>query len=147
MDDMLQADKEKGAKYAIALGELLRDARGGEVTVMDLRLLNGWTDFFVLATVTSGAHLSGLERHVKDFSREKGLDILRRSRKPPADDDWCLIDLGYIVVHLMTEKTRAFYELERLWSAAPIIFRGNSGESEGLSDHSSKSSSKSTSSS
>lgn len=109
---------------AIALGELLRDARGGNVAVMDLRSLNGWTDFFVLATVTSGAHLSGLERHVKDFSRERGIEILRRSRKPLADDEWCLIDLGYIVVHLMTEKTRAFYELERLWDTAPIIFRG-----------------------
>ncbi|GHT58690.1 ribosomal silencing factor RsfS [Spirochaetia bacterium] len=119
MDDMSQA-----ADLAIALGELLRDARGGNVAVMDLRSLNGWTDFFVLATVTSGAHLSGLERHVKDFSRERGIEILRRSRKPLADDEWCLIDLGYIVVHLMTEKTRAFYELERLWDTAPIIFRG-----------------------
>ncbi|GHU88035.1 ribosomal silencing factor RsfS [Spirochaetia bacterium] len=119
MDDMSQA-----ADLAIALGELLRDARGGNVAVMDLRPLNGWTDFFVLATVTSGAHLSGLERHVKDFSRERGIEILRRSRKPVADDEWCLIDLGYIVVHLMTEKTRAFYELERLWDTAPIIFRG-----------------------
>jgi ribosome-associated protein len=122
MDDMSQAADI--AALAVNLGELLRDARGGDVAVMDLRQLNGWTDFFVLATVTSGTHLSGLERHVKDFARERGIEILRRSRKPVADDDWCLIDLGSIVVHLMTEKTRAFYELERLWSSAPIIFRG-----------------------
>jgi ribosome-associated protein len=123
MDDMSQADDAQAA-LAIALGELLCSARGGDVTVMDLRPLNGWTDFFVLATVTSSTHLSGLERHVKDFSRERGIEILRRSRKPAVDDDWCLIDLGSIIVHLMTEKTRAFYELERLWSSAPIIFRG-----------------------
>jgi ribosome-associated protein len=122
MDDMSQGFDP--VDLAIALGELLRDARGGDVVVMDLRPLNGWTDYFVLATVTSGTHLSGLERHVKDFSREKGIEILRRSRKPAADDDWCLIDLGSVIVHLMTEKTRAFYELERLWSSAPIIFRG-----------------------
>jgi ribosome-associated protein len=131
MDDMSQGFDP--VDLAIALGKLLRDARGGDVVVMDLRPLNGWTDFFVLATVTSGTHLSGLERHVKDFSRERGVEILRRSRKPAADDDWCLIDLGCIVVHLMTEKTRAFYELERLWSSAPIIFRGSSGDSAGIS--------------
>jgi ribosome-associated protein len=131
MDDMSQAaDTSAGqamlypADLAISFGELLRDARGGDVAVMDLRPLNGWTDFFVLATVTSSTHLSGLERHVKDFSWERGIEILRRSPKPAASDDWCLIDLGYIVVHLMTEQTRAFYELERLWSSAPIIFRG-----------------------
>ncbi|GHV60397.1 hypothetical protein AGMMS49587_01520 [Spirochaetia bacterium] len=141
MDDMSQADNVKAAaaaaakaavpatdpvSLAIALGELLHSARGGDVAVMDLRPLNGWTDFFVLATVTSSTHLSGLERHVKDFSRERGIEILRRSRKPAADDDWCLIDLGYIVVHLMTEKTRTFYELERLWSTAPIIYSSKS---------------------
>ncbi|GHV87414.1 ribosomal silencing factor RsfS [Spirochaetia bacterium] len=126
MDDMSQATDP--AALAVNLGELLRDARGVDVVVMDLRLLNGWTDFFVLATVTSSTHLSGLERHVKDFSRERGIEILRRSRKPAVGDDWCLIDLGYIIVHLMTEKTRTFYELERLWSTAPIIF-GRSGGS------------------
>ncbi|GHT92891.1 ribosomal silencing factor RsfS [Spirochaetia bacterium] len=127
MDDMPQTADT--SVLAVNLGELLRDARGGDVAVMDLRRLNGWTDFFVLATVTSSTHLSGLERHVKDFSRERGLEILRRSRKPAADDDWCLIDLGFIVVHLMTEKTRAFYELERLWSSAPIIYSSKSSKS------------------
>jgi ribosome-associated protein len=112
MEGMLQADKA-----ASAIGKLLGEHRAADVTVMDLRDLNAWTDFFVIATVTSGAHLSGLERHIKDFSRENGLEILRRSRRPTQEEDeWCLIDLGPVVVHLMTEKTRNFYELERLWA-------------------------------
>jgi ribosome-associated protein len=49
------------------------------------------------------------------------MEILRWRRKAAADDEWNLIDLGSIVVHLMTAKSRSFYELERLWSAAPII--------------------------
>jgi ribosome-associated protein len=105
---------------------------------MDMRELNFWTDFFVIATVTSGAHLSGLERHVKEYSRERGVEP-RRSRKPAAPaasaetasgmaggDEWCLIDLGGMVVHLMTERTRSFYELERLWSGAPVIYSSKS---------------------
>jgi ribosome-associated protein len=108
---MSQADKA-----ASAIGDLLREHRAADVAVLDLRDLNAWTDFFVIATVTSGAHLSGLERHIKDFSRENGLEILRRSRRPKEDDEWCLIDLGPVVVHLMTEKARSFYELERLWA-------------------------------
>ncbi|MHB9293876.1 putative ribosome-associated protein [Hollandina sp. SP2] len=131
MDDMFQTDKHLPADSvytaAIELGTLLRDYRGGNVLVMDLRKLNGWTDFFVIATVTSATQLQGLEQHIKEFSQEKGIDILRRSPRPSAPliastEEWRIIDLGVIVIHLMTAQTRAFYELERLWSAGTIIF-------------------------
>jgi ribosome-associated protein len=115
------------AAFALALGELLRDARGLDVVVLDLRQLNAWTDFFVIATVTSGAHRSGLERHVKEFAREKDFEVLRRSTRPASgiEDEWSLIDLGDIVVHLMTEKARLFYELERLWGAHSLELRAD----------------------
>ncbi|MDR0999065.1 MAG: ribosome silencing factor [Treponema sp.] len=110
------------AAFALALGELLRDARGQDVVALDLRELNSWTDFFVIVTVTSGAHRSGLERHIKEFARERGFEILRRSTRPSGgvEDEWSLIDMGDIVVHLMTEKARLFYELERLWGTKPL---------------------------
>ena len=107
---------------AIEIGKLLTDHNGGDVVVLDMRQINFWTDFFVIATVTSGTHLSGLDRHIKDFVIENNLEIIRRSRKPDIDDEWSLIDLGGIVIHLMTSRARSFYELERLWSSAPVIY-------------------------
>jgi ribosome-associated protein len=135
MDVTFQADKKgrvrpadrgsggrDAAAFSLALGELLHDARGQDVVTLDLRGLNSWTDFFVIATVTSRTHRLGLERHIKEFAQEKGLEILRRSTRPASgiEDDWSLIDMGDIVVHLMTEKARLFYELERLWGASPL---------------------------
>ena len=124
MKDMLQETKN-----AIALGRLLADHRGGDVLVLDMRQLNFWTDYFVIATVTSNTHLSGLDRHIKDFSAENNLEIIRRSKKPDkaiSDDEWSIIDFGNIVIHLMTDKTRSFFELERLWSDAPVIYSSKS---------------------
>ena len=111
-------------KLAMELGQLLKDHKGEAVVVMDLRELNSWTDFFVIATVSSSTHLQGLQRHIKEFANEKGIEILRRHRKIPSDDEWSLVDLGNIVIHLMSERTRIFYELERLWGDAPLIFEG-----------------------
>ena len=101
---------------AHALGVLLSEHKGKDVIVMDLREMNAWTDFFVIATASSNTHIDGLERHVKDFCAGNDIEILRRSRRPAAEDDeWRLLDLGPIVVHLMSEKLRSFYELERLY--------------------------------
>jgi ribosome-associated protein len=135
MNGMLQVTDapEVQTETALALGALLAGHNGGDVIVMDMRRLNFWTDFFIIATVSSGAHLSGLERHIREYCRERGREP-RRSRKPaasaaaetPAEDEWCLLDLGDIVIHLMTGKARSFYELERLWSQAPVIYSSKS---------------------
>ena len=109
------AQAEWAAQVAPALGDLLLEHRGGEVTVLDIREQNSWTDFFIIATVTSSTHLDGLERHIKEFCDERELQILRRSRKPAGqEEEWRIIDLGPIVIHLMTGRARSFYELERL---------------------------------
>ena len=150
MDDTLQTEQvpQSGAasqraamqskvamqNRAVELGKLLNDHRAAEVVVMDMRNLNFWTDFFVIATVTSNTHLAGLERHIKEFVREKELEILHRSRKPDkgaelSSEEWRLLDLGSIVIHLMTERVRQFFELERLWSSAPIIYAHSSKSS------------------
>ncbi|MDR3302536.1 MAG: ribosome silencing factor [Spirochaetaceae bacterium] len=110
---------------ALQLGSVLAEHKGGNVAVLDLRSLAMWTDFFIIATVTSGAHRAGLKRRTKDFARDHQLDILNSRRKGARDDAWDLIDLGNIVIHLMTEPARDFYELERLWSDGKMIRIGN----------------------
>jgi ribosome-associated protein len=127
MDATLQND-------ALELGRLLEDHQGKDVIVMDMRPLDFWTDFFVIATVTSITHLTGLEKHIKEFVREKDLEILHRSRKPEKgvqtrSGEWSLLDLGGIVIHLMSADTRGFFELERLWGAAPVIYQAYSSKS------------------
>ena len=97
----------------------LQDHKGVNVSVLDLYGICNWTDFFIITTVSSQTHMDGLERHIRDFCREKEIDILgcSRSRKD-SDDEWRLIDLGSIILHLMTEQAREFYDLERLWGPA-----------------------------
>lgn len=106
---------------ALALGALLRDHKGGSVKVLDVSGSNTWADYFVIATVTSSAHSRGLHKHVYEALKDLGLDIRPARRKLPDGDDWALIDLGDVVVHLMTETARSFYDLEGLWFGAKNI--------------------------
>jgi len=133
MSDMLQASEGQETRpeaespaghpaepeaLAVALGKLLAEHRGGDVVALDMRPLDFWTDFFVIATVTSGVHQGGLERVVKEYAREHGLPL----RAPPRSEGWHILDLGNVVAHLMTAESRGFYELERLWSGARVAW-------------------------
>lgn len=117
MEDMLQIEKQ-----ITALSELLQEHKGQDVCALDLRGINNWTDFFIIATVSSRTHMDGLRRHIKDYCRQNEIEILgnrgfKKKQGINTDDEWHLIDLGFAVVHLMTKNAREFYELERLWKS------------------------------
>jgi ribosome-associated protein len=111
MEDLLPKTEDETIN---ALGDLLREHKGQDISILDLRLINNWTDFFIIATAASQTHIDGMERHIKDYCRENKIDILGCSRKS-TDDEWRLIDLGFAIIHLMNKHVREFYDLERLW--------------------------------
>jgi ribosome-associated protein len=127
---------DSGLETVKALCALLEEHRAGDVIALDLRELHSWTDYFIIATVTSGAHRDGLLRHIKDFAGEKGLAMRKGPGKPGSagalNDGWSLVDLGTVIIHLMSSSSRSFYELEQLWSSAKSVW--------GSPAHSSKSS-------
>ncbi len=108
---------------ALELADLIEDGKGTDVKVLDISKLNSWTDFFVIATVTSSAQQQGIAKQIKDYIKDNDLEVHVTSRKSPDGDDWNLIDLGAIVVHLMSKAARDFYDLEKLWHAGILIDR------------------------
>ena len=106
---------------AIEIAKLMEDGKGIDVTLLDISGLNSWTDYFVIVTVTSSTHWQGLYKQIKEYIKENDLEIHVTNRKSPDGDDWNLIDLGSIVVHLMSESARSFYDLEKLWHAGKTI--------------------------
>lgn len=103
------------------IAQLMEDGKGNDVTLLDISGLNSWTDYFVIVTVNSSAHWQGLYKQIKEYIKENDLEIHVTNRKSPDGDDWNLIDLGAIVVHLMSESARTFYDLEKLWHAGKTI--------------------------
>jgi len=116
MEDMSSVIKEQ----AVSIGSLLSEHNGQNVRILDLRGINNWTDFFIIATATSKTHIDGLEKHIKEFCHEKNIEIFGSSRRD-SDDEWRLLDLGTIIIHLMTSGAREFYELEKLWTPVPTF--------------------------
>ena len=101
---------------ALEIAQLLEDGKGADVSVINVSELNSWTDYFVIATIQSAVQWKGLYKIVKDYIKDDDtLEIHVPNRKMSDGDEWNLIDLGIIVVHLMSQDARSFYELEKLW--------------------------------
>lgn len=103
------------------IAKLMEDGKGKNVTLLDISGLNSWTDYFVIVTVNSSTQWQGLYKDVKDYIKDNDLQIHLTNKKSPDGDDWNLIDLGPIVVHLMSQQAREFYDLEKLWHAGKIL--------------------------
>ena len=106
---------------AIEIAKLMQDGKGENVTLIDVSGLNSWTDYFVIVTVSSSTQQQGLAKQIKEYRKENDLQIHPVSRKSPDGEDWNLIDLGNIVVHMMSAQAREFYNLEKLWFNGKVI--------------------------
>ncbi len=104
--------------------EAIQDRKGNQITVLDLRGVNDATDFFVIASGTSEAHVRGLSDAVLERLETSGT---RAHHVEGMGSRWALIDFVDFVVHLFHPEARAFYQLERLWSDAtpvPVAAQG-----------------------
>jgi len=71
-------------------------------------------DNIVIATGRSEQHVRGIANNLILEAKRLNLDIL--GHEGIDNGLWALIDLSNTIVHVMTEETREFYKLERLWS-------------------------------
>ena len=95
------------------------DLNAKDLIALDLRGLNDATDWFVIASGTSDAHVRGIANAVLRKLEEAGAHAHHVEGLPSGR--WVLLDFVDVVVHLFHPEARSFYQLERLWSDAPRL--------------------------
>ena len=104
----------------------LEDAKTQNIAVLDVRKISDFTDYMVIATGTSNRHVQSSADKVVETLRGHG--VRRVGIEGQQLGDWVLIDFGDVVVHIMREQTRDFYNLEKLWSDAKRVEPGKHKE-------------------
>jgi len=112
-------DLDEEVKFAIECAE---EKKALDTVVLDLRSITSFTEFFV---ITSGTN----QRQVQAIADEI-LEQLKKKKKAKAirvegysGAEWVLLDYGDFIVHIFNEKSRTFYDLERLWRDAKRVTR------------------------
>lgn len=95
----------------------LEDMKAIDIKVIDVRGRTAITDFFVIASGTS-------ERHVKSSAESVAFKAKQAGEMPIGQEglqegEWALIDLNGVVVHVMQQRVRDYYQIEKLWELDP----------------------------
>lgn len=94
----------------------LEDLKGKDIVVIDVHEKTSVTDFMIVATGGSSRQVKALADNVREKVKEQGLSPL--GMEGLENGEWALVDLGGVVVHVMQQEPRSFYDLERLWQGA-----------------------------
>lgn len=102
------------ARQVAATAAKALDAKMGvDIRMIEIADVSTLADYFLICTATSSTHVKTLCDAV-----EKALDTVGEpmlNREGHRSGTWVLMDFGCVVVHVFTEETRSFYNLERLW--------------------------------
>ena len=93
---------------------VLDERKGQNISIMDVIDKTSVTDFMIVVTSTSERHAKALSDYVLEKVKDKGLVPL--GVEGSKGSDWVLVDLGDVILHVMTAQAREFYQLEKLWS-------------------------------
>lgn len=97
--------------------QALEDLKADNIVILDVSARTSITDYMIIASGTSSRHVKSIADNVVEEARKKGERPL--GVESGATNDWVLVDLGEIVVHVMLPATRTFYDLERFWRDGP----------------------------
>jgi ribosome-associated protein len=107
-------------EQARRIAALCEEKLATDVTILDMRAVCDYTDFFVLATGGNSRQTKAISDEVHVIlKRDHGL--LPRSLAGEREATWIVADYTDAVLHVFTPETREFYRLEDLWSDVPKL--------------------------
>lgn len=88
--------------------QVLNEKKAENIEIIDLTSKNYIVDYVVIATVLNPKHAFALLNYLKTDLKPFGEEFLRVDD----NDEWTIIDLGDIFIHLISEKGREKYSIE-----------------------------------
>lgn len=100
-----------------AVIDALEEIKARDIEVFNVARMTSMFDRVIVASADSTRQVKAIARNVKDKLSGKGVTIV--GSEGEEQGEWVLIDLGYIVVHIMQPAVRTYYNLEELWGTKP----------------------------
>jgi len=99
----------------------IQEKKGEKIISLDLRKIpEAVSDFFVICEASNNIQLRAIADSV-EIDVKKQCGELPYKHEGRQGEQWILIDYVNVVVHIMLTEPRKFYQLEEMWSDAPLM--------------------------
>ena len=107
-------------QLAVVAARAADDKMATDTLILEVGPILAITEYFVITSASNRRLVRAVADEVEAKVREaSGRSPLRV--EGAREQQWVLIDYGDIVVHVFSDETRSFYEIERLYRDAPIV--------------------------
>lgn len=89
------------------------DLKGRDVQILDVHDKTDVVDYMIICSASSKTHVKSIAEHVATEAKHAGIPPI--GVEGGEQSDWVLVDLGDVVIHVMQDSIRDFYQLEKLW--------------------------------
>lgn len=96
--------------------DTIEELKGEDIVTLKVLEQSADIEAIIIATGRSNQHTRGIANNIKIEAKRLGMKV--SGVEGTETGHWILVDLAEVVVHVMTEKTREFYKLEKLWSGS-----------------------------
>jgi ribosome-associated protein len=93
--------------------EKINEIKGNNIVSFEISKQTSIADFMIIANGRSTKHIESIAEFLVESFKKTGMDTVKVEGDKTSG--WILIDTGDIIIHIMTQDTREFYALEKLW--------------------------------
>ncbi|MEO8400754.1 MAG: ribosome silencing factor [Gammaproteobacteria bacterium] len=93
--------------------DALNDLKALDIVTLDVRSLTSLTDVMIICSGRSTQHVKSLAQNVVKQAKAAELSYIKMEGE--REGEWIIVDLADVVVHVMIQSARSFYNLEDLW--------------------------------
>ncbi|SFH66749.1 ribosome silencing factor [Pisciglobus halotolerans] len=95
------------------------DKRAEDILALDVQSISLLADYFVVMHGNNEKQVGAIAEGIIEEAEKAGYEVKHVEGRNASQ--WVLIDLGDVVVHVFYYSERSFYNLEKLWSDAPLV--------------------------
>lgn len=100
-------------KKAALAAHLADEKKAENIQLIDVRGICNFADMFLVCTGNNRIHINAINDSIADGLRQLGMKYPKENAE--LTTTWVVLDAGDVVAHVMTQESRDFYRLEKLW--------------------------------